>query len=40
MLDHAFTDLERDQDGLARVELRNPHHGTQVALWSTRAIRT
>jgi galactose mutarotase-like enzyme len=23
-LDHAFTDLERDEDGLARVELRDP----------------
>ena len=32
-LDHAFTDLERDQNGLARVELRNPAHETQVSLW-------
>ena len=32
-LDHAFTDLERDEDGLARVELRDPVHGTQVWLW-------
>ena len=32
-LDHAFTDLERDEDGLARVELRDPDHGTQVFLW-------
>jgi aldose 1-epimerase len=32
-LDHAFTDLERDQDGLARVELRDPDHGTRVWLW-------
>jgi aldose 1-epimerase len=32
-LDHAFTDLERDQNGLARVELRNPDHETQVSLW-------
>ena len=23
-LDHCFTDLERDEDGLARVELRDP----------------
>ena len=23
-LDHCFTDLERDDDGLARVELRDP----------------
>jgi aldose 1-epimerase len=32
-LDHAFTDLERDDDGLARVELRNPDDGTTVTLW-------
>jgi len=32
-LDHAFTDLERDEDGLARVELRDPIHGTHVSLW-------
>ena len=32
-LDHAFTDVERDEDGLARVELRDPDHGTQVCLW-------
>ena len=32
-LDHAFTDLERDQNGLARVELRDPDRGTQVSLW-------
>jgi aldose 1-epimerase len=32
-LDHAFTDLERDEDGLARVELRDPDHGTSVSLW-------
>jgi aldose 1-epimerase len=33
MLDHAFTDLERDQDGLARVELQDPDYGTEVFLW-------
>jgi aldose 1-epimerase len=32
-LDHAFTDLERDKDGVAHVELRDPDHGTQVSLW-------
>jgi aldose 1-epimerase len=32
-LDHAFTDLERDQHGLARVELEDPDHGTRVSLW-------
>jgi aldose 1-epimerase len=36
-LDHAFTDLERDKDGVARVELRDPEHGTQVWLWVDRA---
>jgi aldose 1-epimerase len=32
-LDHAFTDFERDQDGLARVELRDPDDETEVSLW-------
>jgi aldose 1-epimerase len=32
-LDHAFTNLKRDQDGLARVELRDPDRGMQVSLW-------
>jgi aldose 1-epimerase len=32
-LDHAFTDLERDADGLARVELRDSDRGTKVSLW-------
>ena len=32
-LDHAFTDLKRDQDGLARVELRDSDRGMQVSLW-------
>jgi aldose 1-epimerase len=32
-LDHAFTDLERDADGLARVELRDLDRGTHVSLW-------
>ena len=36
VLDHAFTDLERDQDGLARVELRDPDAKTQVSLWVDR----
>jgi aldose 1-epimerase len=33
VLDHAFTDLVRDADGLARVELRDPDSGHGVALW-------
>ena len=32
-LDHAFTDLERDADGLARVELRDTDRETKVSLW-------
>ena len=32
-LDHGFTDLERDEDGLARVELTNPDSGVALALW-------
>ena len=32
-LDHAFTDLKRDQDGLARVKLRDSDRGMQVSLW-------
>ena len=32
-LDHAFTDLERDDDGLARVVLQHPERGTTLCLW-------
>jgi aldose 1-epimerase len=32
-LDNCFTDLERDDDGLARVELRDPDAGRGVTLW-------
>jgi aldose 1-epimerase len=32
-LDNAFTDLERDGDRLARVELRHPDGGTRLSLW-------
>jgi aldose 1-epimerase len=32
-LDHAFTDLERGEDGIAWVELRAPDHGMRVSLW-------
>jgi aldose 1-epimerase len=32
-LDNAFTDLERDGDGHARVELGNPERGTTLSLW-------
>jgi aldose 1-epimerase len=33
-LDNAFTDLERDGDGRARVELRDPESGAELALWA------
>ncbi len=36
-LDHAFTDLERDPDGIARVELRDANRGAQVRLWADRS---
>jgi aldose 1-epimerase len=36
-LDHAFTDLERDQDGIARVALRGSSGGTEVCLWVDRS---
>jgi aldose 1-epimerase len=32
-LDHAFTDLERDHDGLARVELRELDSGDTLTVW-------
>jgi aldose 1-epimerase len=32
-LDHAFTDLVRDDDGRARVELRDPDDGRALSLW-------
>ena len=33
VLDDAFTDLTRDDDGAATVELRDPDNGRGVALW-------
>ena len=33
VLDHAFTDLARAEDGRARVELRDPDRGDGVTLW-------
>ena len=32
-LDHGFTDLEHDADGIATVTLRDPATGREVALW-------
>jgi aldose 1-epimerase len=32
-LDNAFTDLERDDDGLARVRLQDPRGGSERTLW-------
>jgi aldose 1-epimerase len=33
VLDHAFTDLQRDEKGIARVELRDPDSEIRVSLW-------
>ena len=33
-LDHCFTDLERDDDGLARVTLASPDGATRLTLWA------
>jgi aldose 1-epimerase len=38
-LDHAFTDLERDENGLARVELHDPGSGSAVDLWVDESYR-
>ena len=38
-LDHAFTELKRDQDGLARVVLRDLDSGMQVSLWVDQSYR-
>ena len=32
-MDNGFTDLERDHEGVARVELRDPNGGRAVSLW-------
>jgi aldose 1-epimerase len=36
-LDHCFTDLERDDDGRATIELWDPRGGTGVVLWMDRS---
>jgi aldose 1-epimerase len=36
-LDHCFTDLERDEDGLARVVLRAPESASGLTLWMDEA---
>ena len=38
-LDNAYTDLERDADGLARVQLRHPDGGVAVSLWLDESYR-
>jgi aldose 1-epimerase len=38
-LDNAFTDLDRDEDGLARVQLRHPGAGTGLTLWVDESYR-
>ena len=34
VVDHAYTDLARDLEGLARLHLRNPGDGREVELWA------
>jgi aldose 1-epimerase len=38
-LDHAFTDLERGEDGLARVQLGDPRHPRGRTLWVDQTYR-
>jgi aldose 1-epimerase len=38
-LDHAFTDLARDTDGLARVEISHPEDATTLSLWLDESYR-
>jgi aldose 1-epimerase len=38
-LDNAYTDLERDADGIARVELRNSSTGEGLSLWLDESYR-
>jgi aldose 1-epimerase len=38
-LDTTFADLERGQDGLACVVLRDEEHGTEVTVWADDAYR-
>jgi aldose 1-epimerase len=39
VLDNAFTDLERDEEGLARVELRHPDGDAGLTLWVDESYR-
>ena len=39
VLDNAFTDLKRDEDGVVRVELRNPGDGSGIVLWADDSYR-
>jgi len=33
VIDHAFTDLQRDEDGIARVHLRDAEGMSRLSLW-------
>ena len=37
VLDHCYTDLERDEHGLAEIDLRDPSTGSGVTLWLDRS---
>jgi aldose 1-epimerase len=39
VLDNAFTDLQRDEDGLVRVALRNPDDRSGIVLWADDSYR-
>jgi aldose 1-epimerase len=39
ILDHAFADLERDEDGMACVRLRDPESGAGLAFWADESYR-
>lgn len=38
-LDNAFTDLERGDDELARIQLRHPDNGSEITLWLDESYR-
>jgi aldose 1-epimerase len=38
-LDHAYAELERDEDGLARAVLAHPDGGAAISLWADEAYR-
>jgi aldose 1-epimerase len=39
VMDHCFADVQRDDDGRARVRLRNPSSGVGLAVWMDESFR-